>query len=498
MDYLYSRLGRLERAGQLRLRTSLEDTVFRGRRHDRLDQYHNGVRVFGGDVTRETDGSVTLFVSGNLHTGIDIDTTPVLTAAQAVALVERLAGGTRLASAPAELVILPREDGTFALTWRVTVLAPHGVPIVFVNARTGAEELRLDHMKRQSSPQQAIGLGRGVLGDEKKMSAASLGGRFVAIDLARPWPIRTHDLKGDFARTVKAVDGEIALADSDLAEDTDNTWEDGAVVDAHTHLGWSMDYLYSRLGRRGIADRLGGPTLQGIVHPVRRADLPVLPWAEAGSYFLNAFYCGGCAANGLDIIMLGEGLPPGYYTVPAGQYVDYYAASLDIVAHELAHGVNDYTSNLIYRNESGALSEAFSDIVGISTEFFFPGQTRALGQANYLIGERSYRPYRPGSIAGSRSAADPGLFDDPDHYSTRYVGTQDGGGVHTNCTIATHAFYLAIEGGTNRTSGMAVQGVGAANRAQIETAFYRGLSVMVPSRATFSQASAAPIQAARG
>jgi len=76
------------------------------------------------------------------------------------------------------------------------------------------------------------------------------------------------------------------------------------------------------------------------------------------------------------------------------------------------------------------------------------------------------------------------------------VGTDDWGGVHTNCTIATHAFYLAIEGGTNRTSGLAVQGVGSANRERIEKAFYRGFSFMIPSGATFSQARAATIQAA--
>jgi Zn-dependent metalloprotease len=69
--------------------------------------------------------------------------------------------------------------------------------------------------------------------------------------------------------------------------------------------------------------------------------------------------------------------------------------------------------------------------------------------------------------------------------------------VHTNCTIADHAFYLAIEGGTNRTSGLSVQGVGAANREQIEKVFYRGFALLLTSNATFSMARAATIQAAR-
>ena len=73
----------------------------------------------------------------------------------------------------------------------------------------------------------------------------------------------------------------------------------------------------------------------------------------------------------------------------------------------------------------------------------------------------------------------------------------DNGGVHTNSTIASHAFYLAIESGTNRTSRLAVQGVGSTNREQIEKVFYRGFTQLLPSNATFSLARAATIQAAR-
>jgi thermolysin len=56
--------------------------------------------------------------------------------------------------------------------------------------------------------------------------------------------------------------------------------------------------------------------------------------------------------------------------------------------------------------------------------------------------------------------ANPAVFSDPDRYSKRYVGEDDNGGVHTNATIATHAFSWRSKG-LNRTSGLAVQGVGA-------------------------------------
>ena len=150
---------------------------------------------------------------------------------------------------------------------------------------------------------------------------------------------------------------------------------------------------------------------------------------------------------------LRRGLPPDFTL--GGQTWDFLSGALDIVAHELTHGVTEYTSNLIYRNESGALNEAFSDIMGTSVEFFF--QPAGSGPLQRRLPDRRGRRSGPG---GLRSMANPGAFGDPDHYSKRFLGTDDNGGVHINSGIANHAFYLAIEGGTNRTSGLSVQGVG--------------------------------------
>ena len=61
-------------------------------------------------------------------------------------------------------------------------------------------------------------------------------------------------------------------------------------------------------------------------------------------------------------MVFGDGLPPDISI--GGQTFDFFSGALDIVAHELTHGLTQYTSNLIYRNESGALNEAFSDILG--------------------------------------------------------------------------------------------------------------------------------------
>ena len=482
----------MERSRELRLRAVQADTLLAGRRFERLDQYYRGVRVFGGEVVRETDGRLTLSIAGTLYGPILLDTTPTLEPGEAVAIFEREAGvplGPRVAP---ELVILPTEDGAFALAYRVTAFVNHSLPVMFVNARSGAIELRYDNLQTQ---QPAAGIGVGVHGDEKKVSGTQQGSLFQAWDQMRPTKVVTNDLRGVFARMSALEDGRSAMTAGDMATSTTSRWNDAAVVDAHSYLGWTYDYFYRRHGWKGF-DNHDGRAIYAMVHAVRREDMTKYDWSEVGNYYANAFFCGQCGAGREDILMFGEGLPPGYYLSSRGQYVTYYAASLDIVAHEYTHGITGYSSGLIYRNESGALNEAFSDMMGTGVEFFFQEPGSGLLKSDYLHGEDTYLPGRPGSGYGSRSLADPAAFGHPDHYSKRYVGTSDNGGVHTNSSIANHAFYLAIEGGTNRTSGLAVHGVGAASREQIEKVFFRAFTAL-PADANFSQARARTIQSAK-
>ena len=91
----------------------------------------------------------------------------------------------------------------------------------------------------------------------------------------------------------------------------------------------------------------------------------------------------------------------------------------------------------------------------------------------------------------------PVAYGHPDHYALRFTGPEDNGGVHINSSIVNHAFYLAVEGGRNRVSGREVQGVGAANREQMEKVFYRAFTQMLPPRADFAMARAATMQSAR-
>ncbi len=497
---LDDRLATMERTHELRLRTTQIDTLMPGRSHERLDQYYKGVPVFGGEAVRETDGAVTLSITASLYNGLAIDTNPTLSPANAAGVFMRETGAEAGTVVNPQLMILPRADGSYVLTYRISAVVHRSLPVVFVNANTGVVERRYNNLQTQ----QATALvGNGVLvgeglvsSDQKKVSCAVQGSTYTAQDMMRPISIKTYDLKGNFTRTDSIVNGQTAFATSDLATNTGATWTDSVVVDGHTYVGWAYDYYYQRDGWKGF-DGNNQRSVSVIVHPVYRSDLNKYAWADVSDYYANAFFCPQCGRSYEDILVFGEGLPSGYYLTDTGQYVDYFVASLTIVAHEYSHGVSDYTANLVYQNESGALSEAFSDIMGQSVSFF---QRTVVGsgllQADYIQGKESFRPSRPGSVYGIRNIGNPSVLGDPDNYSKRYTGTDDNGGVHTNSTIASYAFYLAIEGGTDKTSGLSVTGVGAANRAQVERAFFRGFTTMT-SNATFSLARAKTIQAAR-
>jgi thermolysin len=228
---------------------------------------------------------------------------------------------------------------------------------------------------------------------------------------------------------------------------------------------------------------------------VKRSDVFTAPPAVLGQFYVNAFYAG----SGL--MVYGEGLPQGVYITGTGRHYDYFSGAIDIVAHELTHGVTQYTSNLEYRNESGALNEAFSDIMGTSVEFFFQPVGNGPMKADYLLGEDISTAAVPGALNGDRSLENPGLYGQPDHYSKRVVlpadPEHDNGGVHINSGIPNQAFYLAIEGGTNRTSGIRVQGVGGSNREQVEKTFYRAFAQLMPSNANFSMARTVTLRAAQ-
>ena len=90
------------------------------------------------------------------------------------------------------------------------------------------------------------------------------------------------------------------------------------------------------------------------------------------------------------------------------------------------------------------------------------------------------------------------MIGDPDHYSLRqFIGEgTDSGGVHINASIVNHVYYLAVNGGRNRVSGLVVNGVGLEHIDRMEQIFYRAFVFFLTPTAQFRDARAATLQAA--
>jgi thermolysin len=468
------RVDRLLASGEIAVRLTRDDTMIPGRRHERLAQLHRGVPVFGGELTRQSDASGTLTVFGTLYEGIDVDVVPRLGPGDAEARLAARGGRPFGARGGPELVVLPLEGGGYHLAYRIRAFFEESLDVrqSFLDAATG--ELLREYGDIQT---QVAGTGTGVLGDQKKISVATGGSGFTTSDRLRPPAISSYDFRFNLNRLILFLNADGSpsnLTSSDFGTDDDNVWTDGALVDAHVYSGYVYDYYFKRHGRRGLDN--ANIAVHSITHALRREDWRLYSPDTIDTFFANAFYLGD------GVMYYGDGLPPNvtFY----GQRVNYLAGALDIVAHELTHGVTDYTSRLIYQGEPGALNEAFSDIMATGVEFYFQPE-----KSDYLAGEDVFTP------GGIRSLQNPMAFGDPDHYSIRYTGPADNGGVHSNSGIANHAFYLAIEGGWHRL-GASVLGVGGANREQVERVFYRAFTAFLAPSATFSQARAATIQSA--
>ncbi|EKX67889.1 M4 family peptidase [Streptomyces ipomoeae] len=124
-----------------------------------------------------------------------------------------------------------------------------------------------------------------------------------------------------------------------------------------------------------------------------------------------------------------------------------FTIPIDVIGHELSHGVTQYTANLTYFGQPGALNESMSDVFGALIKQYTLGQTAA--EADWLIGAGLLAPRVTGTALRSMKAPgtaydDDVLGKDPQPATMDgYVRTgRDNGGVHINSGIPNHAFYL--------------------------------------------------------
>jgi Zn-dependent metalloprotease len=159
--------------------------------------------------------------------------------------------------------------------------------------------------------------------------------------------------------------------------------------------------------------------------------LPLLSTIHYGVGFDNAMW------NGKQMVY-GDG---------DGKLFNRFTIALDVIAHELTHGVTQYTAALEYQDQSGALNEHLSDAFGIMVKQFTLGQTAS--QSDWLIGAGLLATGVRGIAIRSMKAPgtaydDPSLGRDPQpaHMRNYVTSADDNGGVHINSGIPNHAFYL--------------------------------------------------------
>ncbi|MFE5585264.1 M4 family metallopeptidase [Kitasatospora sp. NPDC056531] len=130
-----------------------------------------------------------------------------------------------------------------------------------------------------------------------------------------------------------------------------------------------------------------------------------------------------------------------------GEIFGDFTACIDVIGHELTHGVTQFTAGLEYQDQPGALNESVSDVFGSLVKQYALRQNAA--DADWLIGAGLLAPGIQGVALRSMKAPgtaydDPQLGKDPQPAHMRdYVQTsEDNGGVHINSGIPNHAFYL--------------------------------------------------------
>ena len=217
-------------------------------------------------------------------------------------------------------------------------------------------------------------------------------------------------------RTIYTADNNEALPGKVLRNEGSAKSGDKAVDEAYDGLGSTFDFFADVFKRNSIDDQ--GLPLNGTVH--------------YGNGYNNAFW------NGQRMVF-GDG---------DGQLFNRFTIALDVIGHELAHGVTEDETGLVYMQQPGALNESLSDVWGSLIKQKALKQTA--DTADWLIGVGLLTKTVKGKAL--RSMAKPGTaYNDPtlgkdpqpDHMD-KYVTTwDDNGGVHINSGIPNHAFYLA-------------------------------------------------------
>lgn len=470
---------RPEQAAEMALE-SAQDLPATRTRLVRFAQRHDEIAVFGAEAVVELDHERSL-VSADVRVGEvpDIGPFPTLDASQAIANVAGFVGIDLQASQlPLPTLVYFHDDQAdrWHLAWHVRSVpalpaearpnagdrAGHGLGRSFrsrhehadylVDAHDGAVVYYYGTAPTIGIPVKCKGTDEG--GQTVEFYGAKGDGTFSLLD-----PLRR-------VRTIDFALGDIDTSTPPTAPLAHNSATFGdehrGAVTAHHHAALVQDYFKNVLQRDGIDDK--GMELVSIVNTTCAKDQDPPGWMNACWWDNRMWY--------------------GQVKDDSGRLVS-LALYLDVIAHELTHGVIDTTSGLIYRNQSGALNESFADIFGI----LIANSYRASDPADVSTWD-----WRMGAGLGRngsplRDFADPASVGDPDHMKDYVKTIADLGGVHTNSSIHNKAVHALL-------SHVDAEGKPTLSVEEVATILYLAL-VHLPKAATFADAREKAIDVAK-
>ena len=430
--------------------------------HQKMQQYFKGVKVeFATATLSSKNGTVQTLNSSYSPIAEDFNVTPSVSNSQALNNAMAHVGATKYMwqntseaaladyqKPSGELVVFPAmknisETNRLAYKFDIYATAPLYRADVYIDAKTGQFIFENKRIHHANVPATGTSLYNGTV----SFTADNASGPYRLRQTADGSGIQTFDLNNS-TNYNSAVD---------VTSSSTNFTSNPTGVQAHFGAERTHKYFSQKHGRNSY----------------NNAGAIIKSYVSYSSNYVNAFWDGSRMTYGD-----GDG-------VNYGPLV-----SLDICGHEIAHGVTEYSANLVYSYQSGALNESFSDIFGESIEKF------ASGTNDWLMGDDIGAG---GSGGALRSMSNPNAYGDPDTYlgTNWYSGSGDNGGVHINSGGQNFLFFVLSVGksGTNDLgNSYNVTGIGMDKAAAIA---YRNLTVYLNSNSQYSDARNGAIQAAR-
>jgi Zn-dependent metalloprotease len=430
-----------------------------GFKHIRLAQFYQGVPVVGAEIIVHVNNKNVIYqINGKYLPAIKVDVEPQIDADAALQIgLDEHQGkpGLRVSKNPSLVIYGSHLAYHYVISHEGTNV---GQWWYYVDAHTGELISRYDNIQYVCPSC--------VTGSHLTLSGNRLEGEDGSVVSMEGW----NETGGNYYLTnCNNVWKIYDLDEGDCEQNSTLDWgtEDRAAVSAGNNFEDTQDWVMTILGRDSFDD--GHAWAQANVHE--------------GTNYCNAYW------DGTD------------FHFGDGNGVDCFPLTvLDVAAHEYGHALTQYTSNLIYAYEPGALNESYSDIMGAVVEFAAqPDGTGGYpdvlpGYSDWLMGEDAWGPDPEDFL---RDMRDPHRGFQPSYYHGTYwyYGSGDNGGVHTNSGVQNFAFYLLAEGGTGTNDGQPYDITGIGRTAASEVAM-RANTVYLSSSSQYIDSREAWISAA--